>query len=130
MVRPKDPTLQEKLEQWVENNPDRWYTAKYEDISMESGVSASTVYRHYLVAVARAANILPSEVQKKREEHAGVSPWKRKLTPEEIAEIRRLFDEGYTPLDIVFVTGRSLAQIRKYKPKKEEEAEDGESIVD
>ena len=121
MARPKDPTLQEKLRQWVEKNPDRWYTTKYEDISMESGVSMSTVYRHYLLAVARVADILPSEVQKKREEHAGISPWKRKLSEEEIAEIRRLFDEGCTPLDVSFVTGRSLAQVRKYKPKEEEQ---------
>ncbi len=125
MPRPKDPTLQEKLQQWVENNPDRWYTAKYEDISVETGVSMSTVYRYFKLIVARAANILPSEVQAKREAHGGVSPWKRKLSDEEIAEIQQLFDEGRTPTDISFITGRSLAQVAKYKPKEEEEAQDG-----
>ena len=125
MTRPKDPTLQEKLKDWVENNPDRWYTAKYEDISVETGVSMSTVYRYFKLIVARAANILPSEVQAKREAQGGVSPWKRRLSDEEIAEIQQLYAEGNTTLDICFVTGRSPAQVEKHKPKKEEEEQDG-----
>ena len=48
----------------------------------------------------------------------GVSPWRRKLSDEEIAEIHRLFDEGHTGLDISFMTGRSLSQIEKYNPNK------------
>lgn len=63
MPKPKDPTLQDKLRHWVENNPDRWYTARYEDIHIETGVSFHTVYRYYLLIVARAADILPSEVK-------------------------------------------------------------------
>ena len=73
----KDPNLQEKIRHWVEKNPERWYTAKYEDIRVETGVSVSTLYRYFPLIVAKVADILPSEVKAKREEHIGVSPWRR-----------------------------------------------------
>ena len=114
----KDPEIQNKIRQWVEKNPSRWYTAKYEDIRVETGVSVSTLYRYFPLIVAKVADILPSEVIERRQEHMGISPWRRKLSDEEIAEIRRLYDEGHTSLDISFMTGRSLSQVEKYKPKK------------
>ena len=114
-------TQQDKLRHWVENNPDRWWTAKYEDIRVEADVSIATLYLYFPLILAEAANILPSEVQAKREEHHGVSPWRRKLSDEEIAEIQRLHDEGHSSLDIAFMTGRSLSQVEKHKPKKEEQ---------
>jgi hypothetical protein len=85
MPRPKDPTLQEQLRQWVKKYPDR---TKYEDIAVGAGVSAATVSRYYPLVVARVANILPSEVKAKREEHFGGSPRRQKLSDEEIAEIQ------------------------------------------
>ena len=114
----KAPELQNKIRQWVEKNPERWYTVKYEDIHVETGVSVSTLYRYFPLIVAEFAKILPTEVIEKRQEHMGISPWRRKLSDEEIAEIHRLYDEGKTALDIAFVTGRSLSQVEKYKPKK------------
>ena len=114
----KDPEIQNKIRQWVEKNPSRWYTAKYEDIRVETGVSVSSLYRYFPLIVAKAADILPSEVSEKREGEMGVSPWKRKLSDAEIAEIQRLYDEGHTSLDISFMTGRSLSQVEKYKPNK------------
>ena len=114
----KDPNLQEKIQHWVEKNPERWYTAKYEDIHVETGVSVSTLYRYFPLIVAKVADMLPSEVTERRQEHMGISPWRRKLSDEEIAEIRRLYDEGHTSLDISFMTGRSLSQVEKYNPNK------------
>ena len=58
----KDPEIQNKIRQWVEKNPSRWYTAKYEDIRVETGVSVSSLYRYFPLIVAKAADILPSEV--------------------------------------------------------------------
>ena len=74
MPKKKDPTLQDKLRHWVENNRDRWYTASYKDIHIETGVSFATLYRYYPLIVARAADILPSEVKAKREAHFGDRP--------------------------------------------------------
>ena len=119
----RDPEIQNKIRKWVEKNPDRWYTAKYENIHVETGVSVASLYRYFPLIVAEVANILPSEVKAKREVHMGVSPWKRKLSDEEIAEIRRLYGEGHEPLDIAFITGRSLSQVEKYKPKKTSDKE-------
>ena len=114
----KDPEIQNKIRQWVEKNPSRWYTAKYEDIQVETGVSISSLYRYFPLIVAKVADILPSEVSAKREEEMGVSPWRRKLSDAEIAEIQRLYDEGHTSLDISFMTERSLSQIEKYNPNR------------
>lgn len=122
MAKPwKDPEIQRKIKAWVEKNPDRWYTAKYEDIAMETDVSRSSLYRYFPLIVAEAAQILPSEVKAKREEHQGVSPWRRKLSDEEVAEIQRLFKEGKTALDIAFMTGHSLSKVEKHRPKGEDD---------
>ena len=120
MPRPKNPEIQEALKTWVGKNPERWYTAKYEDIHAETGVSLSSIYRYFPLIVARAADILPSQVMNKRNEEQGISPWRRNLSKEEVAEIHRLYKEEKTVLDIAFITGRSPSQIEKYKPKKED----------
>lgn len=119
MAKPwKDPEIQRKISDWVQQNPSRWYTAKYDDIRVEADVSLASLSRYFPLIVAQAAKMLPSEVKAKREEHIGVSPWRRKLSDEEIAEIQRLYDEKHEPLDIAHITGRSLSQVEKYRPKK------------
>lgn len=116
----KDPEVQNRIKAWVEKNPSRWYTAKYADIRIEADVSLSSLYRYFPLIVARAANILPSQVKRKRREEGGSGPWRRKLSDDEIAEIQRLWDEGHEPLDIAFMTGKSVSQVEKYKASKEE----------
>ena len=120
MPKPRrEPKAHNKMRTWVEKNPERWYTAKYEDVHIETGVSFSTLYRYFPMIVAEFAQILPSEVMKKREEHGGTMPFRRELSDEEIAEIHQLCDEGKSILDIAFITGRSLSRIAKHKPKEE-----------
>ncbi len=114
----KAPELQNKIRQWVEKNPERWYTVKYEDIHVETGVSVSTLYRYFPLIVAEFAKILPTEVIEKRQEHMGISQWRRELSDAEVAEIHQLYDEGNSTLDISFMTGRGLVQLEMYKPKK------------
>lgn len=119
MAKPwKDPEIQRKIKDWVEKNPSRWWTAKYKDIQVEADVSLASLSRYFPLIVAEVANLLPSEVKAKRQEHIGVSPWGRKLSDEEIAEIIRLYDEEHEPLDIAHITGRSLTQVEKYRPRK------------
>ena len=124
MPKPRrEPKAHDKMRTWVEKNPERWYTAKYEEIHIETGVSFSALYRYFPLIVAEFAQILPSEVKAKREEHGGTIALRRELSDEEIAEIHQLYDEGKSILDIAFITGWSLVQIAKYKPK----AENGDS---
>lgn len=113
----KDPDIQQKIQHWVENNPDRWYTTTYKEIHAETGVSGASLSRYFPLIVAKVANILPSEVKAKRYAEIGTPPVLLKLSDEEIATIRRLFDEGRSPLDIAHETGRSLTQVERYKPR-------------
>ena len=53
----KAPELQNKIRQWVEKNPERWYTVKYEDIHVETGVSVSTLYRYFPLIVAEDCEV-------------------------------------------------------------------------
>ena len=107
-----------KIRQWLKKNPDCWHTTTYKEISFQTGVPVTTLYRRFPVIVAEALKILPSEVKKKRQEEMGVSPRKQKLSDTEIAEIERLYAEGKHPLDIAYLTHRSLTQVEKYKPKE------------
>ena len=119
MPKPRrEPKAHNKMRDWVEKNPERWYTARYGDIHIETDVSFSTLYRYFPLIVAEFAQILPSEVKAKREEHGGTMPFRRELSDEEIAEIHQLYDEGKSILDIAFMTGWSLVQIAKHKPNK------------
>ena len=114
----KKTGAKKRIKNWVEKNPHRWYSAKFSDIQVETDVSESSLYREYALLVAQVANILPSEVLAKRREIHGTSPRLLKLTEKEVARIHELYDEGKTPIDIAFMTGRSLSQVEKYKPKK------------
>lgn len=116
MARPyKDPEIQRKIKEWVEKNPSRWWTAKYEDIRVAADVSLSSLYRYLPLIMARAAEMLPSEVKAKREEEGGSRPWRRKLSDAEITEVQRLCEAGHESLDIADMTGKSLSQIEKIK---------------
>ncbi len=112
-------TQQKKIRQWVKKNPSRWFTACLEDVHVETGVSLASLHRYFSLIVARVANILPSEVIKKRQKKMGIGAQRFQLSDEGIAEIQRLYNEGNSTLDIAFITGKSLAQCEKYKPKKQ-----------
>ena len=135
----RSPIIQKKIEDWVKENPDRWYSAKMEDIKVESGASQESLYRYLYLAIAKRAKIRPSVVVDLRRYHMGISPWKRRLRQSEIDEIYRLADEyKSTNLDIAFATGRSLAQVEKVLRRRrkeqaaqaEKEAEDGVDNVE
>ena len=115
-IRP--PTVQERIKQWIERNPTRWYTAFYEDIKVEAGVSVHSLYRYYPLLVAKVAGILPSEVKAKRWQEGGFKPLTPLLSDAEIALIQRLFNEGHDLMDIKFMTGRSFVQIARHDPDK------------
>lgn len=115
----KDPTIQQKIKGWIEKNMERTYTAKYKDIAVEADVSLSSMYRYFPIVAARVMNVLPSVILQKRQEAGGMSSLHAKLTDDEIAEIQHLFAEGTKPIDIAFITGRSLSKVEQYRPKGE-----------
>lgn len=116
---PKKKTAKEKLRDWAEKYPARWFTVYYHDLAIETGVPRSTLYAYYPLVIAELADMLPSAVLEKRREAGGTLPrGGPKLSEEEIQRITDLFEAGTLPLDICFMTGRSLAQIMKYKPKE------------
>ena len=122
----KDPHLQERMKNWIHSNPDRWYTARYTEIAAETSVSESTLRRHYPLLVAEVAKILPSEVLNRRREHGGQYPIHSKLSDEEVASIQELYRKGTNPLDIAYITGRSLNTVKKYDPNRKNSKKKGQ----
>lgn len=114
----KDPEIQQRIKNWVEQHPDRVYTATYKDIQVEADVSLASLYRYFPLIVARVVDVLPSVVIEKRLAKGGMSPRRARLSDKDIAEIQRLFTEGNTALDIAFITGHSLSKVEQYRPQK------------
>ena len=111
----RDPTIQEKLQRWVKDNPDRWYTARFIEVHAETGVSEASINRYLPLHIAKAAKILPSEVKQKRRETIGFNL--TRLSDAEIAKIQQLFNEGHEALDISYLLNRGISTVEKYRPK-------------
>ena len=114
------PTLQEKMQRWVKNNPDRWYTVRVIEIHAETGISEATLHRYLVLHIAREADILPSEVKAKRREGIGTHNMNR-LPEEKIAKIQEMFHQGFESLSICYILKYSLATVEKYRPKPEDD---------
>ena len=106
----------EKLEKWVEENPDGYLEKSFERIAKEIGISASTVAKQLLKIIAKRDGILPSQVRFKRRE-AG---FKRKsagdtlLSDEQIAKIMELWNLKYDLDDIVYIVKIDRQTVEKY----------------
>ena len=91
-MRAKHAHAREKLEAWVEKNPDGYLKLPFKKIAEEAGVSEGSVNENLTMIIARRDGITPDEVTAKREA-AGFrqSPWK--VPPETAAEIQKLRTE-------------------------------------
>ena len=111
--------VRQKIEKWVDENPDGHLKKSYDQIANEAGVSYTSAYRYLLEIIADRDGCLPSDVMKARED-AGLkqSPRAMKLSEHEIAEVDKLDAEGMEPRDIAYIVGVGLPAVRKHLSKK------------
>lgn len=102
----------EKIEAWVEANPDGYFQKSLQQIVIETGTSMTSVDWHLPGIIANRDGILPSEVMAKRIK-AGFRP--RELSIETVTEMRRLYEEeGMSKLDIAYLLKINIITVRKY----------------
>ena len=102
----------ERIEAWVEANPDGYLQKSLQQVAIETGTSITSVDWHLPEIIADRDGILPSEVMARRVK-AGFRP--RGLSIETVTEMRRLYDEeGMSKRDIAYLLKINIITVRKY----------------
>ena len=119
-----EKSAREKLEDWVEKNPDGYKKRSQKQIANEAGVSQGSVSYNLKQIIAKRDGILPSEVTARREKQ-GFRQSPKQLTPEDVAEIHRLYyEKGYSSADIAHILNCHEVTVRKYIKAHEKEHEE------
>ena len=106
-------TAAEKLQTWIDKHPEDYLEKSNKTISIEAGISPSSVQRHLPILIAKRDGILASEVVSKREV-AGYKRGSKALTPQQIQTIQQHHDDGLSIIDIQQLTGHDERTIKKY----------------
>ena len=107
----------EKLEIWLNNNPQGYLDRTLADIAAEAGTSITSVQRYLYKLIAERDNVLPSDVKKQREAKGFItSPLA--LSDETVQEIYDYSKKGFGVEDIAFVLGINENTVRKYLSKR------------
>lgn len=110
----------EKLNKWVEENPEGYLKMGFRKIADEIGISQSTVAKNILKIVAERDGILPSQVKFKRRE-AGFTFLKAgdiKLSDDQITKIWELFNQKYDADDIAYIVKVDVRTVEKYLSRR------------
>lgn len=105
--------VSEKLQKWIDENPNGHLEKSCKKIGVEINASEMSVSRHINNLVAARDNRLPSEVAAERKA-AGFCQGSKKLSDEQIAQIRKYADQGDTLIDICFKTKHDKRTVEKY----------------
>ncbi len=113
-------TVRQKIEVWVEVNPDGWKTLTFSKIATEIGISAGSVDRHLPEVVADRDNIMPSEVMRIRVDNGLVQrPGRKRI---DMALIQKLIAEHGidSPRDLAYLTGYHRESIKRALKRQKE----------
>ena len=112
-----DQTIQEQIQDWVEDYPDGYLQKSFSKIAAEIGCSVSSVDRYLVYIIAERDDCFPSEVVEKRVE-AGFKRGPRKISERDKADIEKYHKQGLEPRDIAYIVGVSPVSVKKYLSKK------------
>ena len=112
-ARPK-MSVRQKIQAWVQKNPEGYLEKTFKQISKETGVSEGSVNGHLTKIIAERDGILPSDVTAKRVAE-GFRQSPLELPEERVAQIRKLHDKDKRSVaDISYITKCCEATVRKY----------------
>ena len=108
----------EKLEIWLNNNPQGYLEKTLADIAAEAGTSITSVQKYLYKLISKRDGVLPSDVKAQRKAK-GFKTSPRRLSDEIIQEIYEYKDnKGFSIEDIAFVLGINENTVRKYLSKR------------
>lgn len=109
----------EKLEKWVEQNPDGYLEMSFRNIADKASVSHSTVDRNLLKIIAKRDGLIVSQVKFKREQAGFIQKKKgdQMLSDEQIKQIWELFNQKYDVDDIAYIVDVDVRTVKKYLSK-------------
>lgn len=123
--------VRDKLNEWLENNPDGWLTESEQSIAQQAKIAAGSVARHLYILVAKREGIMPSEARRQRQEARPVA----RRTKVDMNEIRKIIAENPdAPVcDLAYLANcpeRTIERVLKtMDPESEESPEDSTDIV-
>ena len=117
----KKETAQEKLQKWIEKNPEGYLQKSYEAIGNEIGITSMTVWRNLPKLIAKREGCLPSDIVEKRKEH-GLQFGSNILSTEQIQKIKELGKKN-PPIDIAFIMKIDIRTVKKYLGQLEKKSD-------
>ena len=123
--------VRDKLDKWLEDNPEGWLTESDQSIAEQAKVAAGSVARHLHMIVAKREGIMPSEARKRRQEARPTS----RRTKVDLDEIRKVIEANPdTPVcDLAYLADcpeRTVERLLKTMGQESEESpEDNTDIV-
>ena len=115
-------TVKEKLQKWIEKNPNGYLEKSYETIGKEIGASNASVCRNLPKLIAERDACLPSKVIEKREANGFKYGKSRQLSTENINEIQHL-SKFHSPHDIAYIMELDIRTVKKYLEERKEKTE-------
>ena len=106
-------TVEQKLQKWIDKNPNGYLEKNQETIAQECDISAMSVSRHLNKLIAKRDDCLPSDVEVLRKT-AGFGRGSKKLSEAEIKKIHDYETQGYKLKDISYLTGYDERTVKKY----------------
>lgn len=125
--------VRDKLERWLETNPEGWLTESDQSIAEQAKVAAGSVARHLHMIVAKHEGIMPSEARKRRQEARPTS----RRTKVDLDKIRKIIIENpdAPDCDLAFIADcpeRTIERLRKAMNQGSEDSpeEDTDAVRD
>lgn len=97
-------TPEQKLSEWLANNPEGYYSLPMEQIAKDAGVGLGAANRILPVLIAKRDNVLPSVVKERR-----FITTQRRIDRNKLWELHK---QGITATDIAFILGCSEGSVR------------------
>ena len=123
--------VRDKLDQWLENNPEGWLTESDQSIAQQAEVAAGSVARHLHMLVAKREKIMPSEAQKRRREARPIA----RRTKMDLSAIQKIIEAnpGAPACDLAYLADcpeRTIERLLKAMNQESEDApEEGTNLV-
>lgn len=114
--------VRDRMEKWLEDNPEGWLTESDQSIAEQAKVAAGSVARHLHMIVAKREGIMPSEARKRRQEARPTS----RRTKVDLDEIRKVIKANpNTPIcDLAYLADCPERTIERLLKAMNQESED------